>query len=56
LKTSLVAGSMAMAISSPGTNPAASIASTRNRMASSFVGRSGAKPPSSPTAVDSLRS
>ena len=45
-----------MAISSPGVNPAAVIASTRSWIASSFDFRSGAKPPSSPTAVDSPRS
>ena len=43
-------------MSSPGTYPAASMASTSTLIASSLVGRSGAKPPSSPTAVDSPRS
>ena len=43
-------------MSSPGTKPAASMASTRMRTASSLLGRSGAKPPSSPTAVDRPRS
>ena len=52
---SLVAGSRAMATSSPGTRPAASMASTRISTASSFDGRSGANPPSSPTVVDSPR-
>ena len=43
-------------MSSPGVYPAAPIASSRSFTASSFDGRSGAKPPSSPTAVDRPRS
>ena len=43
-------------MSSPGVKPAFSIASTSSRTASSFEARFGAKPPSSPTAVDSPRS
>jgi DNA replication protein DnaC len=53
---SLVAGSSASAISSPGARPARSMASSSSLIASSFCGRSGAKPPSSPTAVDMPRS
>ena len=44
------------AISSPGTRPASSIASSSSFTASSLAGRSGANPPSSPTAVDRPRS
>ena len=40
-------------MSSPGVKPACSIASTSSLIASSLVARSGANPPSSPTAVDS---
>ncbi len=43
-------------MSSPGVYPAASIAATRSFTASSFDGRFGANPPSSPTAVDRPRS
>ena len=43
-------------MSSPGVSPAFSIASTSSSSASSFEPRSGAKPPSSPMAVDRPRS
>ena len=42
-----------MKTSSPGAYPAASIAATSASRAASFDGRSGANPPSSPTAVAS---
>ena len=45
-----------MATSSPGRWPAASIPAISISSAASFESRSGAKPPSSPTAVDSPRS
>ncbi len=43
-------------MSAPGSKPARSMASTSTWMASSLEARSGAKPPSSPTAVDRPRS
>ena len=48
---SLAAGSRQMEMSSPGLYPAFTIASRIDSTASSFDFRSGAKPPSSPTAV-----
>ena len=52
MKISLVAGSRAIATSSPGLSPAASMPRISAFSAASFEARSGAKPPSSPTAVD----
>ena len=49
--SSLVAGSSAIATSSPGSYPAAAIPTISISRAASFDSRSGAKPPSSPTAV-----
>src|SRR5918992_1093045 len=54
--SSLAATSRAMATSSPGSRPAASTAWIRTSHAASEPGRSGAKPPSSPTSVASPRS
>src|SRR5256884_3279602 len=51
-KNSLEAGSSAMLTCSPGWNPAAAMASRTIWMASSLDLQLGAKPPSSPTAVD----
>src|SRR6266566_3687020 len=51
-KNSLEAGSSAMLTCSPGWNPAAAMASRTIWMASSLDLQLGAKPPSSPTAVE----
>ena len=56
VKNSVAAGSSAIATSSPGRYPAVSIALTSSITASSLDGRFGAKPPSSPSAVERPRS